>query len=93
LKKVLPHVIPLLKSAADLVVLVKPQFEAGRERVGRGGVIRDDGLRREIIAEVVDWCLRQNVEVRGGVDSAVAGPKGNVEHLLWLSKASAKSAT
>jgi 23S rRNA (cytidine1920-2'-O)/16S rRNA (cytidine1409-2'-O)-methyltransferase len=84
LTKVLPHVLPLLRPGAMLVVLVKPQFEAGREKVGKGGVVRDEGDRQGAIAQVVAACQGLGCAVLGGVDSAVAGPQGNVEHLLWL---------
>ncbi len=84
LRKVLPSVLPLLKAGAVLVVLVKPQFEAGRGQVGQGGVVRDEAARREVIAEVSAWCAGRGLEVLGGVDSDTHGPSGNVEHLLWL---------
>lgn len=84
LTKVLPHVFPLLKPGASLVVLVKPQFEVGRGKVGKGGVVRDEGVRQEAIEEVAQACRDMGCEVVQGVDSQVAGPSGNVEHLLWL---------
>ena len=87
LTKVLPHVLPLLRPGGQLVVLIKPQFEAGRERVGKGGVVRDEALRQALIGEIVDWCRARGLSVLGGADSAVEGPKGNREHLLWLSLA------
>jgi len=80
--------LPALARAApgaDLVVMVKPQFEAGRERVGKGGVVRDDALRAETAQAVADSALALGYESRGRVDSRVAGPKGNREIFLWLS--------
>jgi 23S rRNA (cytidine1920-2'-O)/16S rRNA (cytidine1409-2'-O)-methyltransferase len=84
LTKVLPHVLPLLRPGADLVVLVKPQFEVGKDRVGKGGVVRDEALRQEAIADVRRACEALGCTVLGGADSELAGPKGNLEHLLWL---------
>ncbi|MEL6180066.1 MAG: TlyA family RNA methyltransferase [Myxococcota bacterium] len=84
LTKVLPPVLPLLSDGAELVVLLKPQFEAGRHRVGKGGVVRDEQVRQETIQEVVDRCQALGLELLGQVDSQVHGPKGNVEHFVWL---------
>ncbi len=84
LSKVLPHVVPFLAEVAELVVLVKPQFEVGRESVGKGGVVRDPRARAQAIAAIATVAVGLGFEERGGVDSEVHGPKGNVEHLLWL---------
>lgn len=84
LTKVLPHVWAHLSQGASMVVLVKPQFEAGRERIGKGGVVRDESVRQAIIAEIRQWCETHDMSVLGGVDSDTPGPSGNVEHLLWL---------
>ncbi len=86
LTRVLPHVLPLLRDGADLVVLVKPQFEVSKERVGKGGVIRDEALRQEAIEDVAQACRALGCEVVSGVDSDTHGPSGNIEHLLWLRK-------
>lgn len=84
LRLVLPPVLPFLGSGAEAVVLVKPQFEVGKGRVGKGGVVRDEALRQETIAELRGFAAELGFEVVGGVDSAVRGPQGNLEHLLWL---------
>jgi len=84
LTKVLPPVLPFLSEEAQLVVLVKPQFEVGRGMVGKGGVVRDAALRLSAIESVGEFCRQLGLEVVGGVDSNTPGPKGNVEHLLWL---------
>ena len=68
------------------VVLVKPQFEVGRDAVGKGGVVRDEGERQRALAEVRAESLRVGFCDRGACDSPVAGPKGNVEFLLVLEK-------
>lgn len=84
LRLVLPPVLPFLAPGAQAVVLVKPQFEVGRGRVGKGGVVRDEELRQETIAELSAFASSLGFAVRGGVDSAIRGPQGNLEHLLWL---------
>jgi 23S rRNA (cytidine1920-2'-O)/16S rRNA (cytidine1409-2'-O)-methyltransferase len=84
LSKVLPHVVPTLAERSNLVVLVKPQFEVGRDRVGKGGVVRDEQVRAEAIDGIAQMARRLGFRVEAGVDSEVHGPKGNVEHLLWL---------
>ncbi len=89
LAKVLPHILTRLCANAELVVLVKPQFEVGRGKVGKGGVVRDQKDRLEAIDAVARAAVNLGLTVLGGVDSAVHGPKGNVEHLLWMRSASA----
>ncbi len=69
---------------ADCLVLVKPQFEVGRERVGKGGVVRDDALRAEAVAAVRAAAEALGYTARGQADSRVEGPKGNREIFLWL---------
>lgn len=81
---VLPPLVATL-AARDYVLLVKPQFEVGRERLGRGGVVTDPGLRREAVEGVVACARGLGLSVRGEAPSALAGSGGNQEHLLWLS--------
>jgi 23S rRNA (cytidine1920-2'-O)/16S rRNA (cytidine1409-2'-O)-methyltransferase len=79
--------LPPIRAAApdaDVLVMVKPQFEVGREQVGKGGVVRDDALRLEA-AEGVKRCAEElGYRARAQVESRVAGPKGNREIFLWL---------
>jgi 23S rRNA (cytidine1920-2'-O)/16S rRNA (cytidine1409-2'-O)-methyltransferase len=78
---------PLLSCAAvdaDLVLMVKPQFEVGRERLGAGGVVRDPGLRAEAVTAVAAQAERLGLGVSGVVASPLPGPSGNVEYFLWL---------
>jgi len=83
--KVLPAMQRLSAPGAEAVVLVKPQFEAGRERVGRGGVVRDRNVRAEVIEEVRARCLAQGAKVLATLPSPVPGAKkGNVEELFHL---------
>lgn len=81
----LPAVLRLGAPGADAVLLVKPQFEAGRDGVGKGGVVRDAAVREGAIQRVVEACQALGVEVLGGLDSPLPGAKqGNIEHLIHL---------
>ena len=80
----LPPVLRLLEPGWDAVVLVKPQFEAGKGEVGRGGVVRDAGLHRRVLREVVDAALGWGATTVGVVDSRLPGPKGNREFFVHL---------
>ncbi|PRP91884.1 16S/23S rRNA (cytidine-2'-O)-methyltransferase TlyA [Enhygromyxa salina] len=84
LTKVLPHIRPCLRPGAELVVLVKPQFEVGRELVGKGGVVRDDSARAAALASVEASARALGFAVRGHVTSPISGREGNREWLLWL---------
>ncbi|MEA4963901.1 TlyA family RNA methyltransferase [Lutispora sp.] len=87
LKKVLPAVISILKDEAFLVCLIKPQFEAGREKVGKKGVIRDKNVHIEVIAEICNFCqASMNIELNGLTYSPIRGPEGNIEYLIFLKK-------
>lgn len=83
LRTVYPAMARFLEPGATVVALVKPQFEAGRERLGKGGVVRDEHVRELVIDEVRGALAEQGLDIRAGVDCATAGPKGNVEYLLW----------
>jgi 23S rRNA (cytidine1920-2'-O)/16S rRNA (cytidine1409-2'-O)-methyltransferase len=80
----LPPVLRLCAPGWRAVVLVKPQFEAGRADVGKGGVVRDDDVRRRVVREVAEAALSWQASVRGVVDSGLPGPKGNRELFLHL---------
>lgn len=86
LAKVLPAVLGLLKDEAELVCLIKPQFEAGREKVGKHGVVRDRGVHKEVILKVVDFVLERKLYVKRLSFSPIKGPEGNIEYLLYISK-------
>jgi 23S rRNA (cytidine1920-2'-O)/16S rRNA (cytidine1409-2'-O)-methyltransferase len=81
---VLPALVRCAATEADFVVLVKPQFEVGKDRVGSGGVVRDPGLRREAVASVATAAAALGLGVAGLVASPLPGPSGNVEYFLWL---------
>jgi 23S rRNA (cytidine1920-2'-O)/16S rRNA (cytidine1409-2'-O)-methyltransferase len=88
----LPPALPLLKAGGWVVALVKPQFEAGRGQVGKGGVVRDPGIHRAVLTKALNWGRSSGLIVRGAVPSPIRGPAGNVEFLIHLVRsASAES--
>ncbi|MFN8521508.1 MAG: TlyA family RNA methyltransferase [Chloroflexota bacterium] len=86
LRLVLDRIAGLADADADLVVLVKPQFEAGRAEVGSGGVVRSPAVHRRVLTELWDWSVAAGLSPRGLTASPVRGPAGNVEFLMWLSR-------
>jgi 23S rRNA (cytidine1920-2'-O)/16S rRNA (cytidine1409-2'-O)-methyltransferase len=82
LAKVLEAPLKLAKRGAKLVALIKPQFEAGREEVGKGGVIRDPAVHERVCADAAEWVTSQGWTVLGITPSPITGPEGNVEFLL-----------
>ncbi len=89
---VLPAVARFLRPDGQAIVLIKPQFEAGKGRVGKGGVVRDPVVHRDVLARVLDWAAAHGWEAVGLVRSPITGPKGNVEFLALLRRAEAGSA-
>jgi 23S rRNA (cytidine1920-2'-O)/16S rRNA (cytidine1409-2'-O)-methyltransferase len=83
LRLILPAVVRWLKPEAELVALVKPQFEAGRKAVGRGGVVRDPQVHRQVLEVVIAALGPLGLHAWGLIRSPLLGPKGNVEFLLW----------
>ena len=81
---VLPALAAISKSDADFVLMVKPQFEVGRERLGAGGVVRDPELRRSAVLEVAESAYDVGLGTLGISASPLPGPAGNVEYFLWL---------
>ena len=86
LTKVLGPVRELMEEQGQIVSLIKPQFEAGREKVGKKGVVRDPAVHREVIEKVMDFARSLQLTVRGLDFSPVKGPEGNIEYLLWMEK-------
>ncbi len=80
----MPPALRLAKPGWEALVLVKPQFEAGREEVGRGGVIRDPEIHRRVLKDVAEAALAWPAQLLGVVDSGLPGPKGNREFFLHL---------
>jgi 23S rRNA (cytidine1920-2'-O)/16S rRNA (cytidine1409-2'-O)-methyltransferase len=89
LAKVLPAALGLARTGADLVCLVKPQFEAGPKDVGKGGVVRDEAVRARVMDEVRAWLAARGWTVRETAQSPITGSDGNVEFLLWATKKAA----
>ncbi|MDP1852089.1 MAG: TlyA family RNA methyltransferase [Candidatus Planktophila sp.] len=81
---VLPALVAVSKPEADFVVMVKPQFEVGRERLGAGGVVRDPALRKAAVIDVADSAYDVGLGTMAIVASPLPGPAGNVEYFLWL---------
>ncbi len=87
LTKVLPAVLRCVADRFDVLAMVKPQFEVGRGRVGKGGVVRDPQLRREALIGVAAEAQRLGASVLGFASSGLPGPKGNEESFVWLAEA------
>ncbi len=86
LTKILPPARNLLKPGAEMVCLIKPQFEAGREKVGKNGVVRDPGVHEEVIRKIVDFAQTKGFEALHLEYSPIKGPEGNIEYLLHIRK-------
>lgn len=83
LAKVLETPLTFAKPGAQIIALIKPQFEAGRGEVGKGGVVRDEAIHARVCDEVKMWLVEKNWTVRGLTTSPITGPQGNVEFLIW----------
>ena len=86
LTKVLPAVLGVAADQFDCLAMVKPQFEVGRARVGKGGVVRDASLRREAIASVGAFAASLGASIQGFAGSGLPGPAGNRETFVWLAE-------
>ncbi len=86
LTKILIPARNLLRQAGQMVCLIKPQFEAGRDKVGKKGVVREPQIHEEVIHKVLDYADLIGFCVRGLTFSPVKGPEGNIEYLVWLEK-------
>lgn len=84
LRLVLPPTLRLLKPGGQIIALIKPQFEAGREQVGKGGAVRDAKVHRRVLKETVQLAHDLDLVVAGLTVSPAPGPAGNVEFLIWL---------
>lgn len=88
---ILPAVRPLLAEHGQAVCLIKPQFEAGREKVGKKGVVRDKAVHEEVIEKIRSFALENGFSVLGLTFSPVKGPEGNIEYLIYLERSEAPS--
>lgn len=86
LKLILPVVYELLKENGDILCLIKPQFEAGKDKVGKKGVVRDLAVHREVIESFLEYSAGFGYTVMGLSFSPIKGPEGNIEYLAWLKK-------
>jgi 23S rRNA (cytidine1920-2'-O)/16S rRNA (cytidine1409-2'-O)-methyltransferase len=84
LKLVLPALVTCVRDGGDLVPMVKPQFEVGKDRLCSGGVVRDPELRAESVLGVIEAAAKLGLGLRGVVASPLPGPSGNVEYFVWL---------
>ena len=86
LKLVLPALVACMVDGADMLPMVKPQFEVGKDRLGSGGVVRAPELRAEVTLDIARYAQSLGLSVRGATASPLPGPSGNVEYFLWLVK-------
>ena len=84
LKLVIPALISVSKSDADYLLMVKPQFEVGKDKLGSGGVVREIALRKSAVLEVAQVAYDLGIGCLGVIASSLPGPAGNVEYFLWL---------
>jgi 23S rRNA (cytidine1920-2'-O)/16S rRNA (cytidine1409-2'-O)-methyltransferase len=88
LEKVIPSILQFLRPGAELVALIKPQFEVGREQVGKGGIVRDEAARGAAVERVTIFVHEQGFAVKGVIPSPITGQDGNVEFLIYAVKQS-----
>jgi 23S rRNA (cytidine1920-2'-O)/16S rRNA (cytidine1409-2'-O)-methyltransferase len=84
LKLLIPPLLPLFRKEISILALIKPQFEAGREKVGKKGVVRDPVVHEEVIAGIIAFCKILGLQSSGAVPSPILGPRGNREFLIHL---------
>ncbi|HEX4352619.1 MAG TPA: TlyA family RNA methyltransferase [Polyangiales bacterium] len=88
LGKLLPAASALVRSGGEIIALIKPQFEVGRAALGKSGVVRDEHARSDAIERVIGEAVASGLVRMGQADAVLAGPQGNLEHFVWLRKAS-----
>lgn len=86
LKKIMPATKELLDDKGEVVALIKPQFEAGREKVGKKGVVRDINVHKEVVMDIVTFLIKEEFNILGVSFSPIKGPEGNIEYLVYFSK-------
>ncbi|MBC2580334.1 TlyA family RNA methyltransferase [Clostridium sp. DJ247] len=86
LKKVIPSVLNLLNDKGEILALIKPQFEAGREKVGKKGVVREKSTHLEVITSIVGFIEEHNLKIINIDYSPIKGPEGNIEYLIYFTK-------
>jgi 23S rRNA (cytidine1920-2'-O)/16S rRNA (cytidine1409-2'-O)-methyltransferase len=83
LEKVVPGILKFLKPYAEIIALIKPQFEVGKGKVGKGGIVRDDAARIAVVNRITDYLRGLGLEVKGVIASPITGQNGNVEYLIY----------
>lgn len=86
LQKVFPAVLNLIKENGSIVALIKPQFEAGREKIGKKGVVREKSTHEEVINNIVNFVKKEGIKVIDIEYSPIKGPEGNIEYLIYITK-------
>lgn len=86
LEKVIKPVINLLDEDGEIIALIKPQFEAGREKVGKKGVVREKSTHMEVINKIINFAKDNALKIKGLQYSPIKGPEGNIEYLLYITK-------
>lgn len=86
LRTIMPAVKNLLKDNGEVVALIKPQFEAGREKVGKKGVVRDKEVHKEVVSNIANYLIENDFNIIGMSFSPIKGPEGNREYLVYFSK-------
>ena len=86
LEKVVPAILQFLRPGAELVALIKPQFEVGREQVGKGGIVRDEAARQAAVERIKLFVQEHGFDVKGVISSPITGQDGNVEFLIYAVK-------
>lgn len=85
LELILPNIKRFLKDDGEVVVLVKPQFEVGKEKIGKGGIVKDEEDRLEVLEKIKSFCSNLGFKINGEIESPIKGGGGNLEFLLYLS--------
>jgi 23S rRNA (cytidine1920-2'-O)/16S rRNA (cytidine1409-2'-O)-methyltransferase len=91
LKIVVPAVVKFMKKETGILALIKPQFEVGKGKVGKGGVVRDPKLHSEVIADLTDFFIGEGLLSQAVVPSPISGPKGNKEFFIYLKRSDSVS--
>ncbi|KYH29823.1 MULTISPECIES: TlyA family RNA methyltransferase [Clostridium] len=86
LKKIVPPIINLLTDKGGIVALIKPQFEAGRDKIGKKGVVKEASTHKEVINDILRFLLENNQKILGLEHSPIKGPEGNIEYLVYFTK-------
>jgi len=84
LKLLIPPLLSLFQKNISIIALIKPQFEVGKGKVGKGGVVRDPDLHQEVIDDITGFCAELGLQRKGVTPSPILGPKGNTEFLIYL---------